>query len=92
MKAYFASYANGFRPPNGLTRKAWEQEREARINGKSDKISVAYANPQVAINGDRATVRFQQDYSAGSLKSSTMKTLVFTRNGSKWLIVEENAR
>lgn len=92
VKAYLAAYAGNFDTPKGMSRKAWEQEREARIVGKPGKISVTIDDPKIAVSGDRATVRFRQHYSAGSLKTSTPKTLVLTRAGSKWLIVEENAR
>lgn len=92
VKAYLAAYASNFDTPKGMSRKAWEQEREARIVGKPGKISVTIDDPKIAVSGDRATVRFRQHYSAGSLKTSTPKTLVLTRAGSKWLIVEENAR
>lgn len=92
MRSYFAAYANSFDTPNGMSRKAWEQEREQRIAGKSGKISVSFDDPQVSVNGDKATVKFRQHYKSGSLSTSTVKTIVFVRNGSKWLIKEENAR
>jgi len=92
VKAYLAAYGSSFATPKGMNRKAWEQEREARIAGKSGKISVTYDEPRISIAGDKATVRFRQHYAAGSLNTSTSKTLVFARSGSKWLITEENSR
>lgn len=92
VKTYLAHYAAEFTPPKGMSRKAWEAEREERIAGKPGKISVSYDDPQIAINGDKATVKFRQHYKATGLKSSTNKTMVFVRNGSKWLIQEENSR
>ncbi|MBP5986613.1 MAG: tetratricopeptide repeat protein [Azonexus sp.] len=92
MKAYLGAYASDFDTPKGMSRKAWEQEREKRIAGKGGKISVSVDAPQVTINGDKATAKFRQHYKAAGLSSSTTKTLVLVRNGSKWLIKEENAR
>ena len=92
MRAYLGAYASSFKIPKGKSRKAWEQEREQRIAGKSGKISVSFETPQITINGDMATAKFRQHYKATGLSSSTTKTLVFVRAGSKWLIKEENAR
>ncbi|RIX46916.1 MAG: tetratricopeptide repeat protein [Rhodocyclales bacterium GT-UBC] len=92
VKGYLASYASDFNTPKGMARKAWEAEREDRIAGKPGKISVNYDEPQISVNGDRATAKFRQHYKAPGLTSSTTKTLVFVRSGSKWLIKEENSR
>lgn len=92
MKAYLGAYSSDFNTPKGMARKAWEAEREDRIAGKSGKISVSFDDPQISVNGDKATAKFKQHYKATGLSSSTSKTLVFVRSGSKWLIKEENAR
>ncbi|MBU1365951.1 MAG: tetratricopeptide repeat protein [Gammaproteobacteria bacterium] len=92
MRAYLGAYANSFKTPKGMSRKAWEQEREQRIAGKSGKISVSFDTPQITLNGSTATAKFRQHYKAPGLSSSTTKTLVFVRTGSKWLIKEENTR
>jgi len=92
VKSYLAAYASDFNTPKGMPRKAWEAEREDRIAGKPGKISVTYDEPQISINGDTATAKFRQLYKAPGLTSSTSKTLVLVRSGSKWLIKEENSR
>ena len=92
MKGYFAAYASDFNTPKGMSRKAWEDEREDRIAGKPGKISVTVDEPQINVNGDKATAKFRQHYKAGSLSTSTTKTLVLVRAGGKWLIKEENSR
>jgi len=92
MKAYFAAYASNFEPGKGVSRKAWEQEREQRIGKRSGKISVTYEEPTIKIDGNTATARFRQHYKAPGLNSSSWKTLEFVRSGSKWLIQEEKAR
>jgi tetratricopeptide (TPR) repeat protein len=92
MRGYLGTYANDFDTPKGMSRKSWEQEREQRIAGKSGKISVSFDTPQITVNGDKATAKFRQHYKATGLSSTTTKTLVFVKAGSKWLIKEENAR
>jgi tetratricopeptide (TPR) repeat protein len=92
MKAYLAAYAPNFSTPKGMTRKAWEAEREDRIADKPGKISITYDEPQISINGDVATAKFRQHYKAPGLKSSSSKTLLLVRTGNKWLIKEENSR
>jgi tetratricopeptide (TPR) repeat protein len=92
MKAYLATYSSDFNTPKGVSRSNWEKEREQRIGARPGKISVTYDEPSISINGDRATVRFKQHYKAPGMSSSSNKTLVFVRAGSKWLIKEENAR
>ncbi len=92
MKAYFAAYANSFEPGKGASRKAWEAERSQRIGERPGKISVTYEEPTISVDGNTATARFRQHYKAPGLNSSSWKTLVFVRSGSKWLIQEEKAR
>jgi tetratricopeptide (TPR) repeat protein len=92
MKAYLGAYANDFDTPKGMSRKAWEQEREKRIAGKGGKISVSIDTPQIVVNGDKATAKFRQRYQARGMDSTTTKTLALVRSGSKWLIKDEDAR
>ncbi len=89
VKSYLSFYAKDFQTPKGMTRKDWEAERRQRID-KPGKLQVAVENIKVTVSGDTATVRFRQNYTSSSLKSSTGKALVFIRSGSnKWLIQQE---
>lgn len=88
MKAYLAAYGKDFDPPGRMTRAAWEKEREARIVGKS-KITVQVSDLNVSVNGDKATARFRQAYSADSLNVSSRKTLDLVESNGRWLIVRE---
>jgi tetratricopeptide (TPR) repeat protein len=92
MRAYLGAYASDFDTPKGMSRKAWEQEREKRIAGKGGKISVSIDTPQIVVNGDKATAKFRQRYQARGMDSTTTKTLALVRSGSKWLIKDEDAR
>lgn len=92
VKAYLAHYASDFQPPKGMSRKDWEAERHNRIAGKPGKIEVSFDDPQITVNGDKATAKFRQYYKAPGLKTSTTKTVVLVRASGKWLILEENSR
>ncbi len=88
MKAYLAAYRKEFDPPGRMTRTAWEKERESRIVGKS-KITVQVSDLNVSVNGNQATARFRQAYSADSLNVSSRKTLDLVESNGRWLIVRE---
>ena len=88
MKAYLAAYGKEFDPPGRMTRAAWEKERESRIVGKS-KITVQVSDLNVSVNGNKATARFRQAYSADSLNVSSRKTLDLVESNGRWLIVRE---
>jgi tetratricopeptide (TPR) repeat protein len=92
VKGYLAQYATDFAPPKGMSRKEWEAERNQRIAGKPGKISVSYDEPQITVNGDKATAKFRQHYKAPGLSTSTSKVIIFVRSGNRWLIQEENSR
>lgn len=91
VKTYLAYYSADFKPPKGLSRKAWEAQREDRIAGKGGKISVSFEEPKISIAGDKATVKFRQHYKASGLSTSTNKTLAMVRSGGKWLIQDEDS-
>ena len=88
LPAYLGSYGQNFEPPGSKARKAWEEERRARIVGKS-RISVKLSNVSVAVQGNKATARFKQDYSADSLNVSSRKTLDLVKVSERWVIVKE---
>ena len=89
MNAYLASYGPSFEPPGRLARKAWEEERRAKITGKS-RISVKLSGLSVAVKGSKASAKFKQDYSADSLNISSRKTLEMAKMGDRWVIVKES--
>ncbi|HEY0824380.1 MAG TPA: DUF4440 domain-containing protein, partial [Ramlibacter sp.] len=89
MSSYLGAYGKEFDPPGKMSRAAWEQERRARILGKS-RISVQISDLNVSVNGNRAVARFRQAYSADSLQVSSRKMLELVRNGDRWAIVRES--
>ena len=90
MPAYLAAYGKEFDPPGNQSRPAWEEERRARITGKSN-ISVKLENLAVSVTGAKAVVKFRQDYKASGLSVSSRKTLDMVKTGNKWLIARETS-
>ena len=89
MPRYLGAYDAGFAPPDGLSRKAWEQERRDRIVHKS-RIAVSITNLQISMQGNTATAVFVQNYQADQLKVSSKKTLKLAQRNGKWLITRES--
>jgi tetratricopeptide (TPR) repeat protein len=88
MADYLAAYGKDFATPDKQSRKAWEEERRARIQGKSS-ISVKVSDLQIKVDGDKAVARFRQAYNADSLSVSGRKRLNFQKVSGRWLIVNE---
>ena len=86
---YLAAYGKDFSPPGKSSRKAWEDERRARIVGKNH-ISVKLSDISVSVNGSRASAKFKQAYSADALNVSSRKTLDLVKSGDRWVIVRES--
>ena len=89
-RTYLGYYGKDFDTPKGQNRPAWEKERRERIEGK-DRIEVRIEQPQVSISGNVATVKFRQNYKSDRLSTSSRKTLVLQKTGSKWSIIAERA-
>ncbi len=88
LNGYFSFYGKEFNP--GKPRKAWEDDRRARIMGKRN-ISIKISNLKIAVNGNKATATFRQDYRADGLSIGGTKQLDLVRSGNTWLIVKENS-
>ncbi|QZA78445.1 tetratricopeptide repeat protein [Deefgea tanakiae] len=87
VAGYVGSYAKGFKAPGG--RSAWEKDRQLKISGpKSIDVKVNVLNVDF-IDDDTAKVKLRQNYKSDRLSSSTVKTLVLQKSGSRWLILEE---
>jgi tetratricopeptide (TPR) repeat protein len=89
VNGYLAAYGKDFDTPGNQARKAWEDERRARIVGKSH-IAVQLSNIAITVNGTSAKAKFRQVYSADSLKVSSRKTLDLVKSGDHWVIVKES--
>lgn len=90
MDDYLSAYDSSFAPPGGQTRKAWEEERRARIVGKT-AISVDVRNLEIEVEGNTATAKFRQAYRADSLNVNSRKTLELVLRDKQWRIRKETA-
>jgi tetratricopeptide (TPR) repeat protein len=87
VNGYINSYAKSFKAPGG--RAAWEKDRAAKISApKSIDVNVRDLKIEM-IDEKTAKVRLRQDYKSDRLSSSTGKTLILEKSGSRWLIREE---
>lgn len=90
VRSYLGHYASDFDTPKGASRKEWAEERRARIEDKG-RISVKVSNATVSINGNTATVRYRQIYNSDRLTVDSRKTLIFVKQGNRWLIKQERS-
>lgn len=88
VKTYLGFYDKEFRPPGGVPRKAWEDERQQRV-GKPGRIAVDIEKPNAKVDGEVATVRFRQNYESAGFSSSTTKTLELVKRNGSWRIRQE---
>jgi hypothetical protein len=52
---------------------------------------VKVVNPQVELNGNKAEVKFIQQYSADGIISNTQKVLGLEKINNNWLIIKEDS-
>jgi tetratricopeptide (TPR) repeat protein len=90
VPAYLGFYAKNFKTPGNEPRAEWENARKVRIEAPKS-ISVSLEAIKVRPSGDAtALVSFHQNYKSNTLKNiGTNKTVVMTRAGGKWQILEE---
>lgn len=87
MAQYLAAYEKTY--TGGLaSHAAWEEERRARIMGKS-RISVSLSELQVEVTANRAVAKFRQNYKADRLSVQGRKTLELVKSGDRWVISKE---
>ena len=90
VKAYLAIYAKDFKVPGGKSRSSWDADRKQRIEAPK-KIQVKVESPSISIEGSSATVKFRQYYKSNIVTASSSKTLVMSKAGGSWQIVDEKS-
>lgn len=89
VKTYLSHYAKDFKVPGGVSRSAWEAERNQRIK-KPGTIEVTIDDLKVVSNGpDQVVAKFRQHYKSATLKSSSSKVLNLIKRDGKWQIQQE---
>ena len=90
VKGYLAAYGKEFKVPGGKSRASWEAERKQRIEAPT-KIEVKVDSAAAKIDGSNATVKFRQHYKSNIVTASSSKTLVMSKAGGTWQIVDEKS-
>lgn len=88
VTAYLKHYAPDFQPARGLGREEWAEQRRQRLS-RPGEITIGIADLDIAVKGDRATVRFSQSYRSPTQKLGETKTIELTQRDGAWLIVQE---
>lgn len=85
---YLAAYAPDFRPSGGLSLSAWRAQRKDRV-GRARDIHIQLDQMKVTVEGNQASARFVQRYSAAQNRDTMRKQLLLVRTPAGWRIVEE---
>ncbi len=64
---YMKFYADKFSPEPPLTKEAWQEQRKKRVV-TGGRVNLELSNVQVTCDGDKANVKFYQDYSVTTYK------------------------
>ena len=89
-KGYLTAYAKEFKIPGGKSRASWEAERKQRIEAPKS-IQVKVESPSVSVQGGSAIVKFRQYYKSNIVTASSSKSLVMSKAGGSWQILEEKS-
>jgi hypothetical protein len=91
VPGYLGAYGKEFKAPKGESRAAWEAGRKQRIEGAKN-ISVKVSSLKVSFtDANTAVAKFRQDYKSNVTSANSAKTLVLSKAGGKWQIVEERS-
>jgi sulfatase modifying factor 1 len=88
IDAFMSVYRRRF-SSEGLDYEGWKAKK-TRLFKKAGAISVDISDVQIAVDGDRATVRFKQRYQASNYSDFGRKTLTLTKFNGKWKILTES--
>jgi len=88
VKSYLGFYAKDFAVPGKQSRTAWEKERTERID-KPGVIKISLSELDARVSGDKAIVRFKQNYQSANFKSASGKTLELALRNGRWQITQE---
>ncbi len=86
---YLQAYSKNFKPPRGVTRDVWVEQRTASISG-AQKIEVSLSDINVDVKGPKsATSTFVQTYRSSSYQDVVQKTLEWENVDGRWQILSE---
>ena len=88
-EAYLSHYSRNFITPGGMSRAAWEKQRQQRLaRPQYIKIDIREMQQQI-VNESRVQVSFIQEYQSDIYSDKVLKTLDLIRENSGWKIVKE---
>ena len=88
---YLSFYSAKFKP-EGLSQKAWIEQRKQRVGNNQTEIMLALENIRIVEDGKKAEVSFTQHYSSGKFSDAVVKVLSFENENGHWFIVKEIAQ
>lgn len=86
--AYLSFYSTDFETPDKLTRADWEAQRKVRLEAQTS-INVSIKMKKITVDGNDATVVFQQKYKSDKLASNNLKTMTLIKSADRWMIRSE---
>ena len=88
---YLSFYADGFEPPQEMSRWEWESQRRQRLSVPAF-IQVTIEAPMVRrMSESRSQVEFIQRYESDRYRDTVRKILHLTRKDDRWKILREQA-
>ncbi|NNC99206.1 MAG: SnoaL-like domain-containing protein [Gammaproteobacteria bacterium] len=88
--AYFAHYAENFKPGENRSRNAWQRRKKGIIDA-AKFINIRVEQIKIEDQSqDQVTLTFKQNYESNTYKSESLKRLVLNRVDGNWLIVSES--
>lgn len=90
IETYLATYVTTNSPRANQSRSEWEADRRSKLD-KQGAIRVTVEAPEVIIDGDIATVTFEQGYKSRNYRDRTRKTLTWRETDGQWRIAQEQS-
>ena len=91
VERYLSHYSHDFVPASGSSFETWKAQRRDRL-ARPGFITVEISSLEVeAVDGSRATVRFDQSFASPGYRDRVKKALELIRQEQRWRIVREQA-
>jgi lipopolysaccharide export system protein LptA len=87
LENYMRCYSKEF-TSRGMNWDRWKSYKQ-QFNEKYQQISLAFNDMQIALEGDHATVRFEQYYQSDDYSDHGMKSLILKKENGSWNIFAE---
>ena len=91
IEAYLSHYSKNYSTPGGMSRGAWEKQRDQRLDRPQYiKIDIREMQKQ-KLDDSRAQVAFIQEYQSDIYSDKVLKTLELMWESGGWKIVKETS-